>query len=164
MRFGNIQVTKKTTAGDCDHCKEPLELGVYHITVSIRAKARKSGKHWFVNWHLHMRCIAVWLMAQLVARQDRRKAAGRPIGSGLKLPPEDKRRRLALCKRRMRIFQEVSACIPKDGRLKDLFLRFKEVDQAINDIGGPAKVNSRTILDIPTIEKKLKYGEALCNT
>lgn len=163
MKFGSIQVTKKIKAGDCDHCEKPFELGVPHVTVTIRARS-KAGKHWWVNWHLHMTCIGMWLLAQLVARQDRRKAAGRPKGTGLKLSPEDKRRRLALCKRRMRVLQEVAACTPKDRRLGELYQRFDAVSTNIRSVGGPASINARTNLDIVATEKKLMYGRSLCST
>ena len=163
MKFGSIQITKKMKAGDCDHCKEPLKLGEFHTTVTIRARA-KSGKHWFANWHLHMRCLSIWLLVQLMARQDRRKAAGRPRGSGMGLPPEDKKKRLALCKRRMRILQEVSACAPKDKRLGEWFVRFEEVNGMIYNLGGAATINHRTTLDVTATMRKLEYGKALCST
>ncbi|KKL96768.1 hypothetical protein LCGC14_1841160 [marine sediment metagenome] len=163
MKFGSIQVTKKMKEGDCDHCEEALMLGVPHVTVTIRASS-KSGKHWFVNWHLHIKCLGLWLIAQLVARQDRRKAAGRPKGSGLRLSPENKRKRLALCKRRMRIFQEVSKCSPKDKRLGEWFTKYETVTKELEDVGGPASVNARTNLDVVATEKKLMYGRSLCKT
>lgn len=163
MKFGSIQVTRKMKAGDCDNCEEPLELGVPHVTVTIRATARKSGKHWFANWHLHIRCLGVWLLAQLAARQDRRKKAGRPKGSGMRLSPEDKRKRLALCKRRMRILQEVASCSPKDKKLGEWFVKFEEVNKMISDLGGAATINHRTTLDIATTTRKLEYGKLLCS-
>jgi hypothetical protein len=164
MKFGSIQITKKRKARDCDHCEKPLRLGEFHATVTIRAKAKESGKHWFANWHLHMKCLSIWLLVQLMARQDRRKAAGRPRGSGMGLSPEDKKKRLALCKRRMRILQEVAACAPKDKRLGEWFVRFEDVNKMIYDLGGAATINHRTTLDLATTLKKLEYGEALCNT
>ena len=161
MKFGSIQVTKKMKEGNCDQCEEPLELGTYYTTITIKARA-KSGKHWFHNWHLHIQCLGMWLLAQLVARQDRRKKAGRPEGTGLKLSSEDKRKRLALCKRRMRILQEVASCIPKDKRLEGLYQRFDAVAANIEHVGGPASINHRTTLDVVTTMKKLEYGRALC--
>ncbi len=164
MKFGGIQITKRIKKSDCDHCEEPLELGVLHATITIRATAKKSGKHWFVNWHLHMRCLGVWLLAQLVARQDRRKKAGRPRGSGMSLSPEDKNKRLALCKRRMRILQEIAACTPKDKQLEGLYRRFDAVRIDIEYVGGPASINHRSTLDMVATEKKLLYGRSLCST
>ena len=164
MKFGSIQITKRRKESNCDHCEEPLELGMFHATVTIRAMAKKSGKHWFANWHLHMKCLSMWLAVQLIARQDRRKKAGRPEGSGMKLSPEDKRKRLALCKQRMRILQEVAACTPKDERLEGLYRRFDTVRIGIECVGGPASINHRTNLDITAMEKKLMYGRSLCST
>ena len=163
MKFGGIQITKRRKESDCDHCEKPLELGTYYATITIRATARKSGKHWFVNWHLHIGCLGMWLLVQLTARQDRRKKAGRPIGSGMGLSPNDKRKRLALCKKRMRILQEAAACTPKDGRLEGLYRRFDAVRTDIENVGGPANINHRTTLDMVTTEKKLMYGRSLCN-
>lgn len=162
MKFGSIQITKRRKESNCDHCEEPLELGVFHTTITIRATAKKSGKHWFANWHLHMKCLSMWLAVQLVTRQDRRKKAGRPKGSGMKLSPEDKRKRLALCKRRMRILQEVAACTPKDKRLGGLYLTFNAVEIDIEHVGGPASINHRTTLDTAATERKLMYGRSLC--
>jgi len=161
MKFGSIQVTKKMKEGDCDQCERSLELGTYYTTVTIKARA-KSGKHWFHNWRLHIQCLGIWLLAQLVARQDRRKKAGRPKGTGLELSPEDKRKRLALCKKRMRILQEVEECAHKDGRLEGLYQRFDAVVTDIEHVGGPASINHRTTLDVVTTMKKLEYGRALC--
>ncbi len=161
MKFGSIQVTRRMKEGDCDHCEEVLELGQYYTTVTVKATAKKSGKHWFVNWRLHMRCIGIWLMAQLIARQDRRKAAGRPKGTGLGLSSEDKKKRLALCKRRMRIFQEVSKCSPKDKRLEGCWVNYEVVVRALELVGGPASINHRTTLDVEAVEKKLLYGRSL---
>ena len=163
MKFGSIQITKKRKARGCDHCEKPLRLGEFHATVTIRAKAKKSGRHWFANWHLHMTCLSIWLLVQLMARQDRRKAAGRPRGSGMGLSPEDKKRRLALCKRRMRIFQEVAVCTPKDERLEGLYRRFSAIVDDIESVGGPASINHRTTLDVSATEKKLMYGRSLCD-
>jgi hypothetical protein len=160
MKFGSIQITKKRKEGDCDHCEKPLELGVPHATITIRAKA-KSGKHWFANWHLHIKCIGIWLLVQLMARQDRRKKAGRPKGSGMGLSPENKRKRLALCKRRMRIFQEVAECSPKDKRLEGCWVNYTAVTRALELVGGPATINARTTLDVTATEQKLLYGRSL---
>ena len=160
MKFGSIQITKKTKAGDCVHCEEALELGIPYVTITIRAKA-KSGKHWFANWPLHLRCLSMWLATQLVARQMRRKKAGRPKGTGLRLVPEDKRRRLALCKKRMRILQEVAVCGSKDEQLMGLYQRFDNVQEDLKAVGGPASINHRVALDMSAIEKKLMYGKAL---
>ncbi len=160
MKFGSIQITKKTKAGDCVHCEQALELGIHHVTITIRARA-KSGKHWFANWHLHLRCLSMWLAGQMIARQMRRKKAGRPKGTGLGLVPEDKRRRLALCKKRMRILQEVAACDAKDERLMVLYQRFDTVRVGIEAVGGPASINHRVALDVRATEKKLMYGKAL---
>ena len=160
MKFGSIQITKRIKEGKCDHCEELLEIGVPYATVSIRAKA-KSGKHWFHNWHIHLACIGVWLLVQLVARQDRRKKAGRPKGTGLGLLPEDKKRRLALLKARMRILKEVESCPSKNERLGELFQEFTDVEDKIKQTGGPAAINARTTLDMNTTEKKLTYGRSL---
>lgn len=160
MKFGSIQVTKKRTAGDCDHCKEPLGIGILHATVTIKARS-KAGKHWFYNWHLHVTCIGIWLLVQLVARQDRRKPAGRPKGSGLGLSKEDKKKRLALLKRRVRLLQEVEACPVKNDRLEGLYQRFTTIREELEEVGGPAVINNRTTLDVKGIEKKLTYGRAL---
>jgi hypothetical protein len=161
MKFGSIQITKKRKARDCDHCEKPLRLGEFHATVTIRAKAKKSGKHWFANWHLHMKCLSIWLLVQLMARQDRRKAAGRPQGSGMGLSPEDKKKRLALCKRRMRTLQEVATCAPKDKRLEEHWVNYEAVARALELVGGPASINHRTTLDVEATEKKLLYGRSL---
>ncbi|KKN01338.1 hypothetical protein LCGC14_1128640 [marine sediment metagenome] len=160
MKFGSIQITKRMKEGECDHCEKALELGTPYVTITIRAKA-KSGKHWFHNWHLHLACIGVWLLSQLVARQDRRKKAGRPKGTGMGLSPEDKKKRLAFCKRRMRILQEVSTCPPKDRRLGEWFTKFAEVNEMIDNLGGAATINHRTILDVAAVTRKLEYGKAL---
>ena len=163
MKFGGIQITKKRKEGNCDHCEEPLELGAFHATVTIRATAKKSGKHWFANWHLHMKCLSMWLLVQLIARQDRRKKAGRPKGSGMGLSLENKRRRLALCKRRMRILQEVASCTPKDNRLGGLYQKFDAVRTDLENTGGPASINHRATLDMVATERKLLYGRSLCS-
>lgn len=160
MKFGSIQINKKVKAGDCDHCEKPLELGVPYVTITIKAKA-KSGKHWFHNWRLHLACIGVWLLAQMVARQDRRKKAGRPKGTGLRLSPEHKKKRLALLKRRMRVLKEVESCPPKNEKLGKLFTEFVGVESEIEKTGGPAAVNVRTTLDVKATEKKLMYGRSL---
>ena len=161
MKFGSIQVTRKMKEGDCDHCEKPLELTMPYVTITIKATA-KSGKHWFHNWRLHMSCLGIWLLGQLVARQDRRKKAGRPKGTGMKLSPENKLKRLALCKKRMRILQEVAACPVKAAQLGELYLRFEDVNTGIQHIGGPATINHRTDLDVKATLKKLEYGKALC--
>ena len=163
MKFGSIQVTKKRAKGDCDHCEEPLEIGSYYVTVTIKARA-KSGKHWYHNWHLHVKCLDIWLLAQLIARQDRRKKAGRPKGTGLQIPPEDKKRRLALCKKRVRILKQVEACTPKSSELEELYNRFAVTVKQLDAVGGPASINHRTTLDIGATLKKLEYGRSLCNT
>ncbi len=106
----------------------------------------------------------MWLLAQLVARQDRRKKAGRPKGTGLTISPEDKKRRLALCKKRVRILKEVEVCVPKSSELKELYQKFNAVVAEIELVGGPASINHRTTLDIGTITKKLEYGRSLCST
>ena len=160
MKFGSIQVTKKMKDGECDHCEEPLELGSYYTTITIKARS-KTGKHWFHNWRLHLKCLGIWLLAQLVARQDRRKKAGRPKGTGLKISPEDKKKRLALCKKRIRILQEVATCQLKDARLELLYQRFDTVIEEINAVGGPASINHRTTLNIPSTLMKLEYGRSL---
>ena len=161
MKLGYLQITKKTKAGDCSHCNRALELGKPHITVSIKIRpGRGKTKSRFINWHLHATCLALWVLTQMVARQDRRKAAGRPTGTGMGLSPEDKKRRLALCKKRMRLFQEVSKCRLKDERLGEFFTQFESLTQELEKVGGPASVNSRTTLDVQDIERKLQFGKA----
>lgn len=160
MKFGSIQVNKRLKPADCDQCEKPLEIGVPYVTITIRAKA-KSGKHWWANWHLHIVCLGIWLLAQLVSRQDRRKKAGRPKGSGLGLSPESKRKRLALCKRRMRIFREVAKCAPKAKELGQWWVNYVAVTRALELVGGPASINRRTTLDITATEQKLMYGRSL---
>ncbi len=159
MKFGSIQVMKKMKEGKCDHCEETLEIGVYYVTVTIKATVKKSGKHWYHNWRLHVQCLGLWLIVQLVSRQDRRKKAGRPKGTGLKISLEDKKRRLALCKKRVRILREVEACPPKNDRLEGLYQRFITVTKELEAVGGPASINHRTTLDIAATMKKLEFGE-----
>ncbi len=162
MKFGSIQVTKRRNEGSCDHCEEPLGIGVPYVTITIKATAKKSGKHWFHNWRLHIGCLGMWLLVQLMARQDRRKKAGRPKGTGLKISSEDKKRRLALCKKRVRILKEVEACIPKSNELEGMYQRFITVTKELDAVGGPASINHRTTLDVEATLRKLEYGRSLC--
>ncbi|KKN17585.1 hypothetical protein LCGC14_0964510 [marine sediment metagenome] len=166
MKFGSIQVMKKRNEGECDfeECDDLLEAGVPYVTITIKATAKKSGKHWYHNWRLHIKCLGMWLLTQLVSRQDRRKKAGRPKGTGLQIPPEDKKRRLALCKKRVRILKQVEACTPKSSELEELYNRFAVTVKQLDAVGGPASINHRTTLDIGATLKKLEYGRSLCNT
>lgn len=163
MKFGSIQVTRKRTEGDCDHCEDLLEVASYYVTVTIKARA-KSGKHWYHNWRLHIKCLDMWLLVELIKRQDRRKKAGRPKGTGLTLSPDDRKKRLALCKKRIRTLKAVEACEPKSDTLEELYLRFEAIGKELDATGGPASVNHRTTLDMDATLKKLEYGRSLCNT
>lgn len=163
MKFGSIQVTRRRAGGDCDYCEDPLIIGSYYVTITIKARA-KSGKHWFHNWHLHIKCLDMWLLVELIKRQDRRKKAGRPKGTGLTLSPNDRKKRLALCKKRIRILKAVEACDPKSDELKELYLRFETIGKELDATGGPATVNHRTTLDLDATLKKLEYGRSLCST
>lgn len=160
MKFGSIQITKKRKEGKCEHCEKPLEIGGFYTTISIRARA-KSGKHWFHNWHLHIQCLGIWLFAQLVARQDRRKAAGRPKGTGLRLSPEHKNKRLALLKARMRLFRRIALHDHHDKELQDLYSVFEALELELEKFGGPAKVNKRTTVILEDVERRLQYGRSL---
>ena len=161
MKFGSIQVMKKRDEGECDfeECEDQLEAGVPYVTITIRATVKKSGKHWYHNWRLHIKCLGMWLLSQLIARQDRRKKAGRPKGTGLKISPEDKKRRLALCKQRIRILRKVEACPMKSDGLEGLYQQFITVTKELEAVGGPASINHRTTLNLEATLKKLEYGE-----
>ena len=162
MKFGNVQITRKTKEGSCFHCEKAIEVKTYHVTVTIRIGPKKGHrKNRFINWHLHIDCLGVWLIAQMVARQDRRKPPGRPLGSGLGLSKEDKARRLAILKRRARLFKEIEACPPKDKRLVEFFNRFESIEQELGGVGGPAPVNRRTTMNIRDIERKLLFGRSI---
>ncbi len=161
MKLGYLQITKKTKDGDCSQCEKPLEIGKPHITVSIKIGPRRGHtKSRFINWHLHVGCLAMWVISQMVAKQSRRKAAGRPVGTGLKLSTEDKHKRLALLKKRTRLLGEVETCHLKDERLEGLYQRFETISRELEIVGGKAKFNSRTTLNLRDIEKKLQLGKA----
>jgi len=160
MKLGYLQVTKRTKTGDCSQCDKAIEVGKVHITVSIKLRPAKGrNRSRFINWHLHVECLALWVLVQMIARQDRRKAAGRPVGTGLNLSPENKNRRLAILKRRARLFKEVEGRSLKDPKLPGLYQRFVIIGDELNAVGGKAKVNLRTTLNLQDIERKLKLGK-----
>ncbi len=160
MKLGYLQATKRTKKGDCSQCENAIDIGKTHITVSIKIGPRTGRtRSRFINWHLHVECLALWVIAQMAAKQDRRKAAGRPVGTGLQLSPKDKNRRLALLKRRTRLVREVENYSLKDPKLVTLFERFESIEQELNTVGGKAKFNSRTTLNLKDAEKKLQLGK-----
>lgn len=160
MKLGYLQITKKTKPGDCFQCEKSFKIGKIHVTVSLKIGPRRGHtRSRFINWHLHMECLALWMIAQMIAKQDRRKPAGRPIGTGLNLAPGDKNRRLAILKRRARLFKEVEECSLKDLRLTELYQKFVTIGNELDAVGGKANVNLRTTLNLQDIEKKLRLGK-----
>lgn len=151
----------------CQQCKEPICVGDLHTLVVLRygstqkkvAKARGQTRPraGLLYRRVHLQCLAVWTLVRFMNRSEARAEhrGGRPAGSGIMLPSEDKLARKRLIRKRAALLRKLLATDDKE-ECRQLYAKAKAIREQIQGTGVDLCGRMARRKD-GTLNKKLEY-------
>ena len=136
-----VRVTAKAKTGPCDQCPDEIPQSSRYVTVIQTFGKSKAGKTKFKASKVHFECLGKWLIWEDLRYNTRvKRKGGRPEGTGLQLPEDDKKERRHLTRTRARLMRLLLETDDTE-RIRMLVGRIETLQAQIKALGGPLNEN-----------------------
>ncbi len=156
MILGMLHVNRrKGESIACRHCDEVINPGDLHALIMLKF-GKRGEKAWLVYRRVHLQCLAAWSLVTFMRKSEARaeRKGGRPSGTGIALPDEERQNRKRLIRKRAALLRQlVKTDSEEECRL--LYVRLKGIRSQIAETGVDLCENMARRSDVSVIRRKL---------